>query len=667
MKQSIGSGRGSVYNIILKALQSGDKYGYEICQEIETKTNGNYILKQPSLYSGLKRLESQKLVTSYWGDSEIGGRRHYYSLTQEGKQKIEQSNFSWEDERNDIVENFFQKTESQKDAEQIQSEIDSLSQSVEQVKEQNNQLSKVLSNSQNKFAHKICDDQFDLFSYAGLSKEIENEKIAPNESKNTQQEVNNTNETTNTVSNKQDNAKNDLLNEQSVQTVDFDKVFSQNTVASFSNHVEEVVSTPISLNDLEKSTTFYGSNTNYDENAVIDDDFDKKYEQFSKMFSDDQSEQVPTLTQEQLINNLDLNNESYNQEQRLLQEKRMSDALSGTLNSAQNDLPLEKTEQNINKNESAKSDNLIQSPQKMLENENLTSEQTQLNLKSIFDGVILDEKESAFYDSNVHYKDYENFNDANFGGNDIKDIKINQDATLQQENNSTDDLPRYDLTDNVNLSLYTDKQPHKQYFNNQLDDNLANDEYISQNYDTSSAPFDQKAQQNNVNQNKPLMTNNYHIRYLRKNNIDLSPSNYIAINKLNFGVMLLICLTGLAVTLGLFFGISANTKISPIQNACYIINIVIFVTILFYYLVMFLKDKNYKTTYNFDKNKFKLRLFLSILIILTIIGANVLMGLTTKNIISFVPTLILPIIDMILFVLAPIFKKIFNKFPHYAK
>ena len=42
MKKSIGSGRGSVYNIILKALQTGDKYGYEICKEVENKSKGSY-------------------------------------------------------------------------------------------------------------------------------------------------------------------------------------------------------------------------------------------------------------------------------------------------------------------------------------------------------------------------------------------------------------------------------------------------------------------------------------------------------------------------------------------------------------------------------------------------------------------------------------------------
>ncbi|HBB45199.1 MAG TPA: PadR family transcriptional regulator, partial [Clostridiales bacterium] len=104
MKKSIGSGRGSVYNILLKALQTGDKYGYEICKEVEEKTNGVYILKQPSLYSGLKRLEARNEISSYWRDSDLGGRRHYYSLTDAGRKRIENSNFSWEDARDGIVD-----------------------------------------------------------------------------------------------------------------------------------------------------------------------------------------------------------------------------------------------------------------------------------------------------------------------------------------------------------------------------------------------------------------------------------------------------------------------------------------------------------------------------------------------------------------------------------
>ena len=76
--------RGSVNNIILKTLTTGDKYGYEIIKEVEKFSDGKIVLKQPSLYSSLSRFEEKKFVSSYWGDSDIGGRRHYYHLTDEG-------------------------------------------------------------------------------------------------------------------------------------------------------------------------------------------------------------------------------------------------------------------------------------------------------------------------------------------------------------------------------------------------------------------------------------------------------------------------------------------------------------------------------------------------------------------------------------------------------
>lgn len=126
MKKSIGSGRGSVYNILLKSLQTGDKYGYEICKEVEEKTNGSYILKQPSLYSGLKRLEAQGDITSYWRDSALGGRRHYYSLTEKGRDRINRSNFSWTDARDDIVGTLFEMSETDKQIENVTNEFQNL-------------------------------------------------------------------------------------------------------------------------------------------------------------------------------------------------------------------------------------------------------------------------------------------------------------------------------------------------------------------------------------------------------------------------------------------------------------------------------------------------------------------------------------------------------------
>lgn len=79
-KKRIAS-RGSVNNTILKTLVTSDKYGYEIIKEVEEYSEGKIVLKQPSLYSSLSRFEEKGIVSSYWGDSDIGGRRHYYHLT----------------------------------------------------------------------------------------------------------------------------------------------------------------------------------------------------------------------------------------------------------------------------------------------------------------------------------------------------------------------------------------------------------------------------------------------------------------------------------------------------------------------------------------------------------------------------------------------------------
>lgn len=79
--------RGHINIIILKALLEGDKYGYEIGKYIEVKSEGDYKIKQPTLYSSLKRLEDRKIIESYWGDDSIthGGRRKYFKLTDYGK------------------------------------------------------------------------------------------------------------------------------------------------------------------------------------------------------------------------------------------------------------------------------------------------------------------------------------------------------------------------------------------------------------------------------------------------------------------------------------------------------------------------------------------------------------------------------------------------------
>ena len=87
--------KGQLSTIILSTLLQGDKYGYEIINEIKNKTDGELVIKQPSLYSSLTRMEKQNLISSYWGKSDIGGKRHYYSITDFGKKQFEKMETSF--------------------------------------------------------------------------------------------------------------------------------------------------------------------------------------------------------------------------------------------------------------------------------------------------------------------------------------------------------------------------------------------------------------------------------------------------------------------------------------------------------------------------------------------------------------------------------------------
>lgn len=79
--------RGNVDTVILKVLYEGDRYGYDLIRQINARSDGQWEIKQPTVYACLKRLEKQGFVSSYWDSSESdGGRRKYYTLTESGKE-----------------------------------------------------------------------------------------------------------------------------------------------------------------------------------------------------------------------------------------------------------------------------------------------------------------------------------------------------------------------------------------------------------------------------------------------------------------------------------------------------------------------------------------------------------------------------------------------------
>jgi len=98
--QSVNSDliRGNVTTIILGSLWSSDRYGYDILKEIETKSEGQYKIKQATLYNQLKKLEEQGLISSYDGDPDDtgGGKRKYFALTAEGRSFLKKEKNEYE-------------------------------------------------------------------------------------------------------------------------------------------------------------------------------------------------------------------------------------------------------------------------------------------------------------------------------------------------------------------------------------------------------------------------------------------------------------------------------------------------------------------------------------------------------------------------------------------
>ena len=87
---------GHIDIILLKIISLEDGYGYSISKTISQITNDTCEIKEATLYSGLRRLEAEKLIASYWGDESQGGRRKYYTLTQAGVDSLIESKIKWE-------------------------------------------------------------------------------------------------------------------------------------------------------------------------------------------------------------------------------------------------------------------------------------------------------------------------------------------------------------------------------------------------------------------------------------------------------------------------------------------------------------------------------------------------------------------------------------------
>lgn len=92
-----GLKRGTIEIMLLTLLSQKDMYGYDICREIEEKSNGLYVVTEGSLYPVLYRMLEKGYITDR--SERVGKRRTrvYYHIEQSGfnyLQEIKREYFS---------------------------------------------------------------------------------------------------------------------------------------------------------------------------------------------------------------------------------------------------------------------------------------------------------------------------------------------------------------------------------------------------------------------------------------------------------------------------------------------------------------------------------------------------------------------------------------------
>ncbi|WP_325200231.1 PadR family transcriptional regulator [Oscillibacter sp.] len=86
---------GSMSLLVLKLLEDGDLYGYQMITELRQRSEDAFRLKAGTLYPLLHSLEEKGLVTAYERTAESGKARRYYHLTKQGQSALREKESAW--------------------------------------------------------------------------------------------------------------------------------------------------------------------------------------------------------------------------------------------------------------------------------------------------------------------------------------------------------------------------------------------------------------------------------------------------------------------------------------------------------------------------------------------------------------------------------------------
>ncbi len=88
--------KGTLDMLILQTLTLQPQHGYAIAQHIERLSEDVLAVEQGSLYPALERLQGKGWVTSRWGESPLGRRARYYTITAAGRRQLATEKAEWD-------------------------------------------------------------------------------------------------------------------------------------------------------------------------------------------------------------------------------------------------------------------------------------------------------------------------------------------------------------------------------------------------------------------------------------------------------------------------------------------------------------------------------------------------------------------------------------------
>ena len=87
--------QGTLSMLILKTLALEPMHGYGVAVRLEQMSKGTFRINAGSLFVALQRLQGEGLIKNEWKATENSRRAKYYTLTQQGRKRLDNEAREW--------------------------------------------------------------------------------------------------------------------------------------------------------------------------------------------------------------------------------------------------------------------------------------------------------------------------------------------------------------------------------------------------------------------------------------------------------------------------------------------------------------------------------------------------------------------------------------------